>query len=117
MESCSCTFSSALADCGRDIEMTGFAGSEAGFGACVLRFLGTRTSSNCVTIPLLDPLLGAFSDEETLDSGTSSNDVVAGGAISTAADFFFFLIIGLGFGTAPDAPMPEGRVANSLLVV
>jgi len=119
-KSCSCTFSSASVDCGRDIEMearTGFAASEAGFGACVLRFLRTRVSSDCVTIPLLDPLPGMSSDEETLDSGTFSNDVVDGGAFSTAADFLFALIIGLGFGTAPDALISEGIVVDPLLVV
>ena len=41
------------ADCGRDIEAGAMASStgseagiEAGFGACVLRFLGTGASSN-----------------------------------------------------------------------
>jgi len=56
--SCSCSSASMTgevlsADCGRDIEaeaMVGSTGSEAGieagFGACVLRFLGTGASSN-----------------------------------------------------------------------
>ena len=106
------------ADCGRDIEaeaMAGSNGSEVGINAaCVLRFLGTGTSSNWVILPLLDPLLGVFcmlSAAGTPDSGTFSSAV---DAFSTVADFPFALVIGLGFGIDLGA---VGIVVDSLLVI
>lgn len=115
------------ADCGRDIEAEAMAGStgseagiEAGFGTRILGFLGTGASSNCVMLPLSDPLLGVscmLSDIGTPDSGTFSSDV---DVFSTVADFPFALVIGLGFGIdfgAVGIVIDSSIAVDSLLVI
>jgi hypothetical protein len=56
-----------------------------------------------------------FSDERTPDTGTSSSDVVNGGAFSTAADFPFPLV-DLGFGTGLGTIVLEAIVVDPILV-
>jgi len=112
-------------DCVKDMgaeAMVGFtaveAGIEPGFGACVLRFLGTGVSSISVLISLLDPLLGVFgmiSDEGTHETSTVSGDV--GGAVSAPADFPFALVIGLGLGTGFGAVTTAGVAVDPLLAI